>query len=118
MDKATESRAARGYDYSSPPSGPRYDLLNWPHIKIGDLPPQRGIELNADGTISFKTYTDTIGSWLKKCPDPIVPITPEPVTYDYVDAIRLMAEQMTYLVDTVTVLKSEVAALKVFPALQ
>jgi len=111
MDKATEARAARGYDYSSPPSDPRYDLLNWPYVKIGDLAPQRGIELGADGNTSFQTYTNTIGYWLKKFPDPIIPITPEPVTYDYVDAIRVMAEQMTYLVRTVAELKAEIMAI-------
>ena len=112
MDKATEARAARGYDYSNPPSDPRYDLLNWPYVKINDLVPQRGIEVTPDGnTTTFQTYTNAIGAWLKKFPDPIIPITPEPVTYDYVDAIRVMAEQMTYLVRTVAEIKAEIMAI-------
>lgn len=111
MDKATEDRAKRKYDYSNPPSDPRYDLLNWPYVKIGDLPPQRGAELDEGGNVSYQLYTNTLAYWLNKHPDPIVPIEPELVTYDYVDAIRVMAEQMNTLVQSVAEIKAELLAM-------
>lgn len=110
--EALNIRAANHYDYSNPLSDPRYDFVNWPLVKIGDLHPQRGIESSVDGNTSCQSYTNAEQVWLKKYPDPIIPATPEPEMYDYMAAIKVMSDQMRYLVITVAALQTEIANLK------
>lgn len=87
-------RAANGYDYANPQTDPRLDFANWPLIKIGDLAPQRGIELNYGGNTSFQLYTNTISTWLKTHPDPALIASPEPEPYDLVAALKRIEKML------------------------
>ena len=86
--EALNMRVANGYDYANPQVDPRLDFSNWPLVKIGDLKPQKGIEPGQDGNTSFQLYTNTLVTWLKTHPDPVLIASPEPEPYDLVATLK------------------------------